>query len=71
MDDKEWISFDEKYPDKFPCKGRNYDLKVEDVIFGIDKDNKAFKHACFCKTLKSFPGMSMPFTHWMPENKEE
>jgi len=60
----EWISFDEKYPDNFPCKGRNYDLKIEDIILGIDETNKAFKHACFCKSLP-FPGMSMPFTHWM------
>lgn len=60
----EWIKFDDKYPNKFPCKGRNYDLRTEDIILGIDENNHAFKHACYCKSLgKPF---SMPFTHWMP-----
>jgi|KBSSwiStaDraftv2_1062776.scaffolds.fasta_scaffold891517_2 hypothetical protein len=58
-----WIKFDEKYPEKFPVKGRNYDLHVEDIITGIDENNKAFDYACFCKSLPD--GMSMPFTHWM------
>jgi len=58
-----WTSFDDKYPDKFPCKGRNYNLKTQDIITGIDKNNQAFKHACFCKSLP-FEGVSMPFTHW-------
>lgn len=59
-----WIPFEEKYPQKFPCKGRNYTLKIEDIITGIDKNNQEFKHACFCKSLP-IVGMSMPFTHWM------
>jgi hypothetical protein len=57
-----WINFYDKQPEKFPCKGRNYDLRVEDIITGIDEDNKAFDHACFCKSLGS--NISMPFTHW-------
>ena len=60
----EWISFDYKYPEKFPCKGRNYDLHIEDIILGMDKNNKAFKHACFFNSLRL--NISMPFTHWMP-----
>lgn len=60
-----WTSFDEKYPDKFPCRGRNVELHVEDVITGMDESNKAFKHAAICKSLKMMSGrMSMPFTHW-------
>jgi hypothetical protein len=60
-----WISFKEKLPDKFPCKGRNYDLRVEDIITGMDMYNKAFDYACFCKSVP-IAGISMPFTHWMP-----
>lgn len=59
-DMSEWISFDERYPDEFPCLGRNYDFHIEDVITGMDNDNKAFKHACFCRSIP----LSMPFTHW-------
>ena len=59
-----WFSFDDKIPVVFPCKGRNYDLRVEDVITGIDENNKAFKHACFCRSIPE--PMSMPFTHWIP-----
>lgn len=59
----EWISFNDKYPDKFPCKARNYNLKIEDIIIVIDNSNKAFNHACFCNSLPT--GISMPFTHWM------
>ncbi len=61
--DEVWISFEDKIPDKFPCKGRNYDLKIHDIITGIDLHNKAFPYACFCYSLPS--GMSMPFTHWL------
>lgn len=60
----EWIRMDDRKPDKFPCKGRNYDLGVEDVIIGPDSNNHAFTNAFYCKSLgKPF---SMPFTHWMP-----
>lgn len=61
-DDHEWIKFEDRYPQEFPCIGRNYDLKIEDIITGIDKNNHAFQYACFCKSLPN--GMSMPFTHW-------
>lgn len=63
-----WIKFDDQYPDKFPCLGRNYELHVQDIIIGIDDCNKAFKHAGFCKSLPA--GISMPFTHWsaLPED---
>jgi hypothetical protein len=64
MNEDGFIKFDDEYPTKFPCKGRNYDLHVEDIITGIDENNKAFKHACFCKSLPN--DMSMPFTHWAP-----
>lgn len=58
-----WISVKEMLPDKYPCLGRNYDLNIEDIILGIDKNNKAFDYSFF---LKSLPiSMSMPITHWM------
>lgn len=59
----QWIDFNEKIPEHFPCTGRNYNLHIEDIIIGIDYDNHAFHNACFCRSL---PGMSMPFTHWLP-----
>lgn len=67
MNNKEnyWISMKDKLPDKYPCKGRNYDLRTEDILLGVDENNKAFDHAFFCKSLP-FLGMSMPFTHWFP-----
>lgn len=61
-----WINFDDEYPEKFPVKGRNYENKFQDLITGIDENNKAFKHSFFCKSL---PEMSMPFTHWLKEKK--
>lgn len=64
-----WISFEEKYPNEFPCKGRNYDLLIEDIITGVDHNNKAFNHSFFCKSVP-IVGMSLPFTHWMPISED-
>lgn len=50
---REWTSFDDKYPDKFPCLGRNYNLHIQDIIMGIDNHtrkrvNKIMNYCVFC-----------------------
>ena len=66
----EWINFKERMPNKYPCKGRNYDLHIEDVLTGYDQYNKAFPYPFFCKSLP-FAGISMPFTHWLPIEEDK